>query len=62
MKIQSLKARQQAVGDLQADRNTPVQLLGQLVDKVPDGVYLLSVRQEFDRYADGCGAIAGTGF
>lgn len=44
--IQSLKARQQAVENLQADRNTPVQLLGQLVDKVPDGVYLLSVRQE----------------
>ncbi len=44
--IQSLKARQQAVENLQADRNTPVQLLGQLVERVPDGVYLLSVKQE----------------
>lgn len=44
--IQSLKARQQAVENLQADRNTPVQLLGQLVERVPDGVYLLAVKQE----------------
>jgi type IV pilus assembly protein PilN len=44
--IQSLKARQQAVENLQSDRNTPVQLLGQLVDRVPDGVYLQNVKQE----------------
>lgn len=44
--IQSLKARQQAVENLQADRNTPVHLLNDLVSLVPDGVYLLSVKQE----------------
>ena len=44
--MQSLKARQQAVENLQSDRNTPVQLLGQLVERVPDGVYLQSVKQE----------------
>ena len=44
--IQSLKARQQAVENLQSDRNTPVQLLGQLVERVPDGVYLQNVKQE----------------
>lgn len=44
--IQSLKARQQAVENLQADRNTPVQLLDRLVERVPDGVYLLGVKQE----------------
>lgn len=44
--IQSLKARQQAVENLQADRNTPVKLLGQLVERIPDGVYLQNVKQE----------------
>lgn len=44
--IQGLKARQQAVENLQSDRNTPVQLLGQLVERVPDGVYLQTVKQE----------------
>lgn len=44
--IQSLKARQQAVENLQSDRNTPVQLLDQLVDRVPDGVFLQAVKQE----------------
>lgn len=44
--IQSLKARQQAVENLQADRNTPVQLLGQLVERIPDGIYLQNVKQE----------------
>lgn len=44
--IQSLKARQQAVENLQADRNTPVQLLDQMVERVPDGVYLLAVSQQ----------------
>lgn len=44
--IQSLKARQAAVENLQSDRNTPVHLLEKLVDRVPDGVYLLSAKQE----------------
>jgi type IV pilus assembly protein PilN len=44
--IAGLRARQQAVEDLQADRNMPVHLLNELVIQLPDGVYLTSVRQE----------------
>ncbi|HEX5783580.1 MAG TPA: PilN domain-containing protein [Burkholderiaceae bacterium] len=44
--IQSLKARQQAVENLQSDRNTPVHLLSDLVTLIPDGIYLTSVKQE----------------
>lgn len=44
--IASLKARQAAVENLQADRNMPVHLMGELVAKLPDGVYLVSMRQE----------------
>ena len=43
--IAALRARQQAVEDLQADRNMPVYLLGELVKQLPDGVYLTSMRQ-----------------
>lgn len=43
--IAALKARQQAVEDLQADRNMPVHLLNELVRQLPDGVYVTSVRQ-----------------
>ena len=44
--IAALRARQQAVEDLQADRNMPVHLLNELVIQLPDGVFLTSVRQE----------------
>src|SRR5262249_45949875 len=44
--IAALRARQQAVEDLQADRNMPVHLLNELVKQLPDGVYLTSVKQE----------------
>lgn len=44
--IASLKARQAAVENLQLDRNTPVHLLDELVNKLPDGVYLVSMKQE----------------
>jgi len=44
--IAALRARQQAVEDLQADRNLPVHLLNELVKQLPDGVYLTSVKQE----------------
>ena len=44
--LEGLKARQQAVEDLQADRNLPVHLLDELVRKVPEGVYLQSLKQE----------------
>lgn len=44
--ITALRARQQAVEDLQADRNLPVHLLTELVKQLPDGVYVASMRQE----------------
>jgi len=44
--IAALRARQQAVEDLQADRNMPVYLLNELVKQLPDGVYILSLKQE----------------
>ncbi|MEY4426680.1 MAG: hypothetical protein RL535_978 [Pseudomonadota bacterium] len=44
--IASLRARQQAVEDLQSDRNFPVHLLNELVTQLPAGVYLTSLRQE----------------
>ena len=43
--IDSLKARQKAVEDLQTDRNTPVYLLNELVKQTPEGVYLTSIKQ-----------------
>src|SRR5271165_6268158 len=42
--IDSLKARQQAVEDLQGDRNQPVYLLSELVAQTPEGIYLRSVK------------------
>ena len=47
--IDALQARQQAVEDLQADRNQPVTLLDELVRQTPDGVYLKSFRQDGQR-------------
>ncbi len=44
--IAALRARQQAVEDLQADRNMPVHLLNELVKQLPDGVYVTNVKQE----------------
>ena len=44
--IAALRARQQAVEDLQADRNMPVHLLTELVGQLPEGVYVTSMRQE----------------
>lgn len=44
--ITALQARQQAVEDLQADRNLPVHLLTELVKQLPDGVYIVSMRQD----------------
>ena len=44
--IEALKARQQAVEDLQGDRNQPVYLLDELVKQTPAGVYLKGFRQE----------------
>lgn len=47
--IEALKARQQAVEDLQGDRNQPVYLLDELVKQTPQGVYLKSFRQDGQR-------------
>lgn len=47
--IDALKARQQAVEDLQSDRNQPVHLLDELVKQVPEGVYLRSFKQDAQR-------------
>jgi type IV pilus assembly protein PilN len=44
--IAALRARQQAVEDLQADRNMPVHLLTELVSQLPEGVYVSSMRQD----------------
>ena len=44
--IAGLRARQQAVEDLQADRNVPVHLMTELAKQLPDGVYIASMRQE----------------
>jgi type IV pilus assembly protein PilN len=47
--IDSLKARQQAVEDLQADRNQPVYLMDELVLQTPEGIYLKSLKQDGQR-------------
>ena len=44
--IESLKARQKAVEDLQIDRNLPVHLLNELVKQTPEGIYFTSVKQD----------------
>lgn len=44
--IEALKARQQAVEDLQGDRNQPVYLLDELVKQTPPGVYLKGFKQD----------------
>ena len=43
--IAALKARQQAVEDLQSDRNLPVHLLTELVQQLPDGVFIAKMVQ-----------------
>jgi len=43
--IAALKARQQAVEDLQSDRNLPVHLLTELVKQLPDGVFISKMTQ-----------------
>jgi type IV pilus assembly protein PilN len=49
--IEALKARQQAVEDLQSDRNQPVYLMEELVKQVPEGIYLQSFKQTGQRVA-----------
>lgn len=47
--IAALKARQQAVEDLQADRNQPVYLMEELVLQTPEGIYLTKLKQTGQR-------------
>jgi type IV pilus assembly protein PilN len=49
--IEALKARQQAVEDLQSDRNQPVYLMDELVKQVPEGTYLRSFKQAGQKVA-----------
>ena len=44
--IAALRARQNAVEDLQGNRNLPVYLLSELVKQLPDGVYITSMKQD----------------
>ena len=44
--IESLKARQKAVEDLQIDRNVPVHVLNELVKQTPEGIYFTVVKQD----------------
>jgi type IV pilus assembly protein PilN len=44
--IAALTARQNAVEDLQGNRNMPVYLLSELVKQLPDGVYINSMKQD----------------
>lgn len=44
--IAALRARQNAVEDLQGNRNLPVYLLSELVKQLPDGVYINTMKQD----------------
>ena len=44
--ITALRARQNAVEDLQGNRTLPVYLLDELVKQLPDGVYITTMKQE----------------
>lgn len=43
--IAALRERQQAVESLQQERNDPVMLFNELTSKMPDGMYLTSLKQ-----------------
>ena len=49
--IAGLRARQQAVEDLQGDRNQPVYLMDELVKQIPEGTYLRGFKQEGQKVA-----------
>ena len=49
--IDALKARQQAVEDLQADRNQPVYMMNELVKLAPEGLYLTLIKQDGQKIA-----------
>ncbi|MBY0574035.1 MAG: PilN domain-containing protein [Undibacterium sp.] len=47
--IEALRARQEAVEDLQSDRNQPVFMMNELVKLAPEGLYLTEIKQEGQR-------------
>lgn len=47
--IDALKARQQAVEDLQGDRNQPVYMMNELIKLSPEGLHLTVIKQEGQR-------------
>jgi type IV pilus assembly protein PilN len=44
--ISGLRSRQEAVEDLQTERNLPVHLLNEIVKQVPDGVFIKGMKQD----------------
>lgn len=46
VEIAALKERQDAVEGLQGDRNLPVFLMNEMVRKLPDGVYITSLKED----------------
>ena len=44
--IAALRARQQAVENLQADRNMPVLMMGELTRQIPEGIFLTTLKQD----------------
>ena len=44
--ISGLRSRQEAVEDLQTERNLPVHLLNEIVKQVPDGIFVKSLKQD----------------
>ncbi len=44
--ISGLRSRQEAVEDLQTERNLPVHLLNEIVKQVPEGVFIKNMKQE----------------
>lgn len=44
--IAALRARQQAVENLQADRNMPVLMMSELTHQIPEGIFLTSLKQD----------------
>jgi type IV pilus assembly protein PilN len=49
--IDSLKARQAAVENLQSDRTTPVHLLDELVKHTPEGIFFKQIKQDGNKLA-----------
>lgn len=47
--IDALKARQQAVEDLQGDRNQPVYMMNELIKLSPEGLHLTVIKQDGQR-------------